>query len=323
MNTRFKRTLLFVALLAAVVFAGLNVMAYIQARSMMRYTSRGSRTRNPEDLSLLQKAKVIVTGVNIPRPESDATPADFGLKYDTLTIPGLGGKTRLGTWYCQGRTDSTVIILFHAYAADKSAMLDEAAALNELGYATLPVDFRGSGGSSESYTTLGYDEAEDVAAAMHYVEETLPHARIVLYGQSMGAAAVLRAIYKRGLKPDAVIIETVFDRLLTTVKHRFWAMGIPPFPSAELLLFWGGRQAGFNAFDHNPVDYVRSVSCPILFLHGTHDERAKVEDARLVFEAARGQKLFKAFPGVGHEGIVARHRIEWCETVGHFLDQSL
>jgi len=323
MNTKFKRILLFILLLSIVSLAGLNVIAYMQAKSMMQYSSRGSRTRNPEDLSLLQKAKVIVTGVNIPRPMSGITPAEFGLSYDTLTIPGLDGKIRLGAWYCPGDADSVLIVLFHGYAADKSVMLDEATGLIQLGYSILLVDFRGSGGSSESYTTLGHDEAEDVAAAMHYAENILPHSRIVLYGQSMGAAAVLRAVDKRGLKPDGIIIETVFDRLLTTVKRRFRAMGVPPFPSAELMLLWGGWQAGFDAFEHNPADYAKSVSCPILFLHGTHDQRARVEDARRVFETVQSQKLFKAFPGVGHEGIVARHPREWTETIALFLDNAL
>jgi len=308
-----------VSLLVAAAFVGLNVIAYMQARAMLRFSSHGPRTSKPENMTLLQKARVIVEGVNIPRPESDITPADYGLKYDTLTIPGLRPGIKLGAWYCPGTSDSTIVILFHGYAADKSAMLHEATALVQLGYPALLVDFRGSGGSSESYTTLGFDEAEDVAAAMQLVKDSHPHARIILYGQSMGAAAVLRAVYKRGLKPDGIIAETVFDRMLTAVEYRFRAMGLPAFPSAELLLFWGGLQSGFNAFKHNPVDYASSVSCPILFLHGTDDKRAPIEKARLVFEAVSGPKLFKAFPGVRHESIAVRSPDDWKNTVADFL----
>jgi uncharacterized protein len=37
------------------------------------------------------------------------------------------------------------------------------------------------------------------------------------------------------------------------------ALHIPPFPLAELIIFWGGVQHGFNAFAHNPVTYAAQV----------------------------------------------------------------
>ena len=58
----------------------------------------------------------------------------------------------------------------------------------------------------------------------------------------MGAASVLRSVHSCGVQPDAIIAESVFDRMLTTVRHRFELMGVPSFPCAELLVFWGGRQ---------------------------------------------------------------------------------
>jgi hypothetical protein len=89
----------------------------------------------------------------------------------------------------------------------------------------------------------------------------------------MGAAAILRAVHAHAIQPDGVILEAVFDTLLNTVRHRFRAMQVPAFPSAELLVFWGGRQWGFDGFEHNPSGYAASVHCPTLLMHG----------ARLVF----------------------------------------
>jgi hypothetical protein len=70
-----------------------------------------------------------------------------------------------------------------------------------------------------------------------------------------------------------VILEAVFDTMLNTVRHRFHAMGIPAFPSAQLLVFWGGRQWGFDGFAHNPVQYAASLNCPSLFMHGANDPK--------------------------------------------------
>ena len=103
------------------------------------------------------------------------------------------------------------------------------------------------------------------------------------------------------------------------MRHRFEALGVPSFPGAELLIFWGGRQAGFNGFSHNPVDYAASVRCPILFLHGTADPRAHLEEARHVFDAVPGVKSFEELPGVRHEAGVARFPEKWKAAVEKFL----
>jgi hypothetical protein len=111
----------------------------------------------------------------------------------------------------------------------------------------------------------------------------------------------------------------MFQKMLNTVRHRFEAMGIPSFPGAQLLVFWGGVQAGFDGFAHNPVQYAAAVRCPILFLHGAADPRARLEEARRVFAAVSAPKRFKEFPALGHESAVTRFPAEWKETVSQFL----
>jgi pimeloyl-ACP methyl ester carboxylesterase len=154
---------------------------------------------------------------------------------------------------------------------------------------------------------------------VRFAQTHLNHPKVILYGQSMGAAAVLRAVQACNVRPDGIIVEGVFDKMLNTVRNRFRAMGVPSFPSAQLLVFWGGCQAGFNGFGHNPADYARSVKCPILFLHGTADPRARIEEARRIFEAVPGVKRFQEFSGVRHEAAIVRFRTQWGEAVGQFL----
>jgi pimeloyl-ACP methyl ester carboxylesterase len=214
-----------------------------------------------------------------------------------------------------------IVVLFHGYAASKSALLSAALAFRDLGYATLLVDFYGSGGSSGSGTTIGVREADDVAAAAAYVQRTWPDRRIVLYGISMGGAAVLRAIAANGVKPDAVIIEATFDRLLNAGKNRFNSMGLPGSPFAELLLFWGSVQQGFNFFSHNAIAYARSVNCPVLVLHGEKDERTTVEQARGVAFAMGAKARFIAYADVPHIPIVDARGGDWKRDVQSFLQQ--
>jgi pimeloyl-ACP methyl ester carboxylesterase len=319
---KWKRWLVRLFKVVAAGFILLNLLAYRHAWAMMHFEAGKPRTGLPETLSIAQKIGVLLWGVNLPRPHTDLAVTVLGSAAKSLQIGGTG-NIRLGAWYCPGPAKSPLVVLFHGYGGEKSGTVAEAKVFLELGCSVLLVDFRGSGDSSESYTTIGYLEAEDVAAAVRYAQQNLAPSRIVLYGESMGAAAELRAVHSCGVKPDAIIVEAVFDRLLNTVRHRFEAMNTPSFPSAELLIFWGGTQAGFNGFKHNPVDYARSVTCPILFLHGAADSRAHVEEARRVYEAVPGVKQFREFLGVGHAAIISRFPVEWKQTVGDFLKHTI
>jgi uncharacterized protein len=318
---KFKRSLVFLGLAVVAGGIALNILAYRHAHAMMHFTAGHPRTNEPEKLTLGAKAKVLLCGVSIPRPQTSASPIDLSPATSSLRLDCTNG-IKLGAWYCAGPGEKELVILFHGYSSEKSSMLTQAKAFLEMGVSVLLVDFRGSGDSSESYTTVGFDEAEDVAAAERYARAHLPQREVVLYGQSMGAVAILRAVSNCGVRPDAIIVEAVFDKMVNTVRHRFEAMGVPSFPGAELLVFWGGHQAGFNGFKHNPVQYATSITCPILFLHGTADPRAHIEEARRVFAAVPGPKYFKEFPALGHEASLVRFPGEWKETVSHFLAEA-
>jgi dipeptidyl aminopeptidase/acylaminoacyl peptidase len=145
----------------------------------------------------------------------------------------------------------------------------------------------------------------------------------VLYGISMGGAAVLRAVAAQGVKPDAIIVESAFDTLLNSAKRRFYASGLPGTPFAELVLFWGSVQRGFNFFAHNPVDYARSVNCPALILHGGKDPRAPPAQARAVAQAMGSHARLVIYDGVPHRAIVEARRSEWTREIGAFLQRLL
>lgn len=297
-------------------FVGLNVLAYHHASSMTHFATSEERTGSLETLRFLQKAKTLFGGVNLPRPTGTRHPSEVADGTKVLKIRSSEDVT-LEAWYCDRGETTPLVILFHGYAAEKTSLLAEAHVLLGLGASVLLVDFRGSGGSSESYTTLGVLESDDVAAVVRFTEEQLRHTATILFGKSMGAVALLRAMQDPDIQPDAVIVEAVFDTMLNTVRNRFRAIRVPAFPSAELLVFWGGRQWGFDGFSHNPVDYAASVRCAILVMHGEDDTRARIEEGRRVFDAVSddNQKQFLSFAGTGHESYVAKHPEAWQTAV--------
>jgi dipeptidyl aminopeptidase/acylaminoacyl peptidase len=244
----------------------------------------------------------------------------LNLSFETHRFANAHGAT-LEAWFIPGKNERSVIALFHGYVASKATLLSVARELNRLGYGTLLVDFYGSGGSSGSGTTLGVKEADDVAAAVEFLRGMWPERKVVLYGISMGGAAVLRAIAANGVKADAIIVEATFDSLLTAGKNRFRAMGLPGSPFAELLLFWGSVQNGFNMFSHNPADYARAVNPPALILHGEEDDRATLAQAQRVARAMGTNARFISYAGVPHMPIIEARPREWIHDVAVFLEQ--
>jgi alpha-beta hydrolase superfamily lysophospholipase len=306
-----------VALVVLVTFVLLNVLAYRQARAMTRYAESTKPAVKPEDLSLLGKLRALSCGLLVPKPSRDVTPADVGLEYEKHTV--TGGSLALEAWYVPHAGDRGLVLLFHGYTRCKADLLPEARALHAMGYACLLVDFRGCGGSEGDATTIGYHEADDVAHAVGHARRLWPGRRLILFGQSMGAAAVLRAFAVHRIAVDAAVLECPFDRLLTTVKVRFAAMGLPATPGAHLLTFWGGVQNGFNAFAHNPVAYAAAVACPVLLLYGSADARVSDRETAEIYGRFGGVKRLYVFEGLGHESYAGQRPEVWQEEVGRFL----
>jgi len=296
----------------------LNVLAYQHAYAFLHFSTSSATSEKFDTTSISGKLALLIQGLSISRPQSSMSSVSVHPDCRDQII-SINTELVLGAWYCAGSTDK-LIIMFHGYAMEKSSLINEARALLAAGHAVLLVDFRGSGTSSADYTTIGYVEAEDVAASVRYVREYYSYKKIILYGQSMGAAAIFRAVDQLSVTPDALIIESIFDSLFNTVINRFDNLGVPYFPSAFLLVFWGGIQTDFNAFEHNPVDYAQTIVYPVLFLHGEQDNKARLPMTMRVYDAVPvQQKKIVIFPETGHESLYRRHPTLWQSAVLSFL----
>ncbi|HOW97382.1 MAG TPA: alpha/beta fold hydrolase [Kiritimatiellia bacterium] len=299
--------------------AALQVAAWNHARAFLRFQHRGASPTPIESLGARDKVRLLFRGAAKPRPENRRAPADVGLTAETVRFSAADG-TGLEAWFVNAPGDKPPVLFFHGYASARSSLLDEAAMARDLGHPVLLVDFRGSGGSDGNSTTLGYLEALDVKAAVSWIRTRLPgRPACFLYGQSMGAAAVLRAVTIHDVAAGGLVLEAVFDTMLNAVRNRFKAMGWPAFPAAESLVLWGGVQCGFNGFRLNPADYARSVKIPTLVLYGDRDLRLTLKQARRVFDRLAGPRLMVEFPRASHSSCLASDPARWRDTMSRFL----
>jgi len=313
LNKHTKR----ISILLLTAFLAVNAIAFFHAYKFTHFNKDiKARTADPNKLSATQKFKTLLFGVDNPRPVDTEKPTK---KYTTLSINS--GDDILECWSVPVDSAKGTVILFHGYAGNKSTLLEKSNLFNDLGYNTVLVDFAGSGGSTGNKTTIGFYESDQVKAVMDYVKKT-GEQHIVLFGISMGSAAILKSVYDYKLQPSSIIIECPFGNMLQTVQARFKIMHAPSFPLSYFLVFWGGFQNNFNAFKHNPSEYAKSVTVPVLLLYGMKDNKVSKGEIDLIYKNLQGAKELKLYIDAGHENILEANRKDWISDVSNFLNQK-
>lgn len=308
-SSLFKKT--FYAVLVGCLL--LQVLAIYHAYKFTHFSSPDvNKTKSPHKLSVAEKVKTLIFGIDNPRPKSSQLPNG---QYIPLQI---GPEKSMSCWFIKVNESIGTIVLFHGYSGEKSQLLDKSEVFNSLGYNTLLVDFLGSGGSAGNKTTLGYFEAEQVQLVVDYLMNS-EERNIYLFGTSMGSVAIMRAISKYNLSLSGIILECPFGSMYSTVAARFQLMNAPVFPMAPLLTFWGGVINGFWAFDHNPIEYAKGISCPVLLMYGGKDETVSLAETNLIFNNLKGQKQLKIYPEAKHENYLIQYKEEWSRDVEDFL----
>jgi len=136
----------------------------------------------------------------------------------------------------------------------------------------------------------------------------------------MVGSSIMRALAELDVAADGAIIESVFGSFRGTVASRFHLMHLPAFPAADLLLWFGGRELGFDALQHNPTDYATRIDTPLLLLHGRHDTRATIDQAEAIRGALAGPAILVDFDA-GHQMLAPHLPEQWREAVRTFFDR--
>ncbi|WP_246011723.1 alpha/beta hydrolase [Flavobacterium piscinae] len=295
----------------------MNVIAIFHSYKFTHFAeSKSEKTKTPAKLSTIEKISTILFGVNNPKPINKKKPS---ITFETIYIQS---NKEIECWDIKTSHSKGTIILFHGYGGNKSSMLDKAEVFRDLGFNTFLVDFMGSGGSEGNQTTIGFLEAEQVKSSYEYVKQ-IGEKNIFLFGTSMGAVAIMKAISDFEIKPKGIIIECPFGSMYKTVGARFESMNVPTFPMAGLLVFWGGIQNGFWGFGHNSTDYSKNITIPTLLMHGKIDKKVSLEEIDEIFLNLKGQKELKIYENAGHENYLIKYKDEWTHDISEFLSKKL
>lgn len=253
------------------------------------------------------------------------TPGDVGIaqwrEVDFQSQDGLS----LSAWVVPSQNGATVILV-HGLGGNRAQLLDDAAMLVEDGYGALLIDLRNSGSSEGDLTTMGYLEVLDVGGALAFLSaqpENDPE-RVGLLGTSMGGAtAILAAARYPEIK--AVIAQSTFTCVEDNISDSFKALtGLPPFPFAPLVVWFGEREAGVDISQVSPLDGIEAISPrAVLIVHGELDELIPVENAHRLYAAAGEPKELYVIANAGHSELPQAQPEKYRKHIVRFFDRYL
>ena len=215
---------------------------------------------------------------------------------------GQGAGSRRGT-----------LIYLHGVSDNRASGAGIMERYRKRGFDVVAYDSRAQGESGGDVSTYGFYEKEDLRRVM----DTLPPGPIVLVGTSFGAAVALQAA-AIDRRVSAVVAAETFSDLRTVLTERapfFFTSG-----TIDRAIRLAEQNGHFQVNAVSPMLAARTITAPVLLVHGALDSATKPDHSQRVFAALAGPKRLILVPGAGHNQSL-RGNI-W-EDVDRWLDSVL
>ena len=190
---------------------------------------------------------------------------------------------RLHAWWIPHPDARGTLVYFHGNAGNLSHCAGLALLLRQsLGESVFLIDYPGYGKSDGEATEPGCYAAGDAAHEWLIQVQKVPPERIIIFGNSLGAAIATDLASRRPHR--ALVLSRAFTSAPAMAQHLY------PFLPAR----WLTR----SRFDN--LAKIGSCSAPIFIAHGDSDGTVPCSQGRRLFEAAPGPKRFFLMPGCDH-----------------------
>ena len=230
-----------------------------------------------------------------------------------------------------GRTELTAqdnshtwVLLLHGYTGWKQDMYPYACWYSRMGCHCVVPDLRAQGSSEGDFIGMGATDRYDCLLWLDQILQLDPQAKIIIHGQSMGAAT---ALMMSGL-PQLVsgqypVTAIISDASYTDAASMFvdkakeW-FNVPPalfVPAAAVCLKLRG---GYWLYSASAIDAVKKSSIPTLFIHGTEDKMIDVSACTELYDAAACRKQILLVSGAGHCQAAQADPVTYFQTIKDF-----
>lgn len=230
------------------------------------------------------------------------TPADVGLAFEDLYITTSDG-VRINGWFVPSGSARTTLLWFHGNGGNLSHRVDQLRWMHrELQAHILMIDYREYGRSDGSVSEEG--TYLDALASYDYLltRTDIDPARIVAYGQSLGAGVAVELAAHR--KVIGLILEAPFTSVREMARFHY-----PWLPIGGLL-----------STRYDSLSKIGRLEVPLLVLHGNRDEIVPYAQGQKMFEAAREPKTFYTIQGAGHNDTYEVGGKGYFKAIARFLE---
>ena len=239
-----------------------------------------------------------------PVTEHQLRPDQFGLEPEEVWIAAGTDDAKIHAWYFKSSPADRLIFYAHGNAGNIADRLPVIKGYVESGYDVFIFDYRGFGKSGGLPTRKSF--IEDSLAAYDYLTKnrSIDPANIVLLGQSLGGAAVLRLA--NSVECRAVILEGTFYSLRQIAKELYPRLPLWAIASSDL----------DNARE------VTKLGRPLLLIHGTEDTTIPHLHSEMLFKEANEPKEFLSVKGAGHTDLFAINPARYYGAISRFIESS-
>ncbi|MEW9668369.1 alpha/beta hydrolase [Ammoniphilus sp. 3BR4] len=254
-------------------------------------------------------------------------PDAYQLGYEEIEFANTSDGTLLKGWHIPAQDKERLIIFAHGYAKHRSheeAALPTAKALHEKGIASLFFDFRNSGESEGSLTTVGYYEKSDLLSAVAYAKQ-MGYKAIGVIGYSMGGSTALVSASETA-DIRVVVADSPFRALRPYLEENLsvWSK-LPDFPFTPIMMWQIEWITGVTPDGVNPMEAVKSMkNTPFLLIHSEGDPKVPIQNSLEILEVSQQGKaeLWKT-PGDVHVGSFEENPTIYLDKVVGFIVESL
>jgi len=236
-----------------------------------------------------------------PRLPVVGSPADVGLRYESVTFRPPDRPITLRAWWMPADAAKAAIVLVHGGGDDNRALphsdgLRLARDLVARRYAILTLDLRNYGESDASrdgQVTFGVVEANDVIGALDYLASREPGMRFGALGMSMGGQTALYAA-ARDQRLEAVVSDCTYaDSRSIAANFLYASLGAPRLLLLPLL--WSAEHLhGVPLSAGRAIDVAAAIAPRrVLLIHNEADPIVPVAHAERLAAAIPGAELWR------------------------------
>jgi pimeloyl-ACP methyl ester carboxylesterase len=205
-----------------------------------------------------------------------------------------GDDVTLRGWQCGsiGKRRGTIIFL-HGVADNRGSSVGVVQRFTPRGFDVVAYDSRRHGQSPGEVCTYGFVEKRD----LRRVIDGLSTGAVVLIGTSLGAAVALQEAASDPRVATVVAAESFSDLRTVATERAPWYLPGPVIRKAFIVAEQRGR---FLVDAVSPLQAARTITAPVLLIHGAEDKETPPAHSQRIFEALTGPRRLMLVPGAGH-----------------------